>query len=81
MRSSGVGSGVGRQPRLRGEAMILTWLWKMVLGFGRRRSAAPILSAPRPAALDEGLGLVNRSSDQDNSGVVIFDGESAPPVR
>jgi len=62
--------------------MILTWLWKLYLGFRRSRDQ-PVLEAPKaPATLGTSSdgNFVNHSSDTNNSGVVIFDGDGAGPT-
>lgn len=64
--------------------MILTWLWKLLLGF-RRRGGAPVLGAPANArAEDYAPTFINESNDTNNSKVVVFgddEPEVAPPPR
>jgi len=58
--------------------MILTWLWKMFLGFRRSREQARLEPPKAPAKLGtSGDGnFINHSSDTNNSGVVIFEGDA-----
>ena len=58
--------------------MILTWLWKLFLAFRRGREQ-PVLETPKaPGALGTSSdgNFVNHSSDTNNSGVVIFEGDA-----
>jgi hypothetical protein len=62
--------------------MILTWLWKLFLEFRRSREQ-PVLEAPKaPAALGTSSdgNFINHSTDANNSGVVIFEGDGAGPT-
>ena len=71
-----------RRPRLRGEAMILTWLWKLFQAFRRSREQA-LLEAPRtPSVLGSSSdgNFINHSTDTNNSGVVIFEGDESGPT-
>lgn len=64
--------------------MILTWLWKMFLGFRRGREQAALEAPKAPATLGTSSdgNFINHSSDTNNSGVVIFEGDEAtsPPA-
>lgn len=62
--------------------MILTWLWKLYLGFRRSREQA-VLEAPKAPGLlgtSSDGNFVNHSSDTNNSDVVIFEGDGAAPM-
>lgn len=57
--------------------MILTWLWKLYLGFRRSREQ-PVLEAPKasPALGTSSDGnFVNHSTDASTSGAVMFEGD------
>ena len=65
--------------------MILTWLWKLYLGFRRSREQ-PVREAPKAhGALGTSSdgNFMNHSSDTNNSGVVIFEGDEtvSPSAR
>ena len=59
--------------------MILTWLWKMFLGFQRSREQ-PALEVPKgqPALGEARADFINDSNDKNNAHVVIFEGDDAP---
>jgi hypothetical protein len=64
--------------------MILTWLWKLWRGFGRR-AGAPVLDgpgpvAPKPRTEDYAPTFINESTDANNSEVVVFGDDDGPPA-
>jgi hypothetical protein len=59
--------------------MILTWLWKLFLGFRRSREQ-PVLEAPKALGTSSDGNFINHSTDTNNSGVVIFEGDGAGPT-
>lgn len=58
--------------------MILTWLWKLFLGFRRSRGQA-VLEAPKAMPVlgtSSDGNFINHSTDTNNSSVVIFEGDA-----
>lgn len=62
--------------------MILTLLWKWLRGLWRDAHPAPALEAPKPGLQgDVKLDFRNHSSDANNAGVVIFEGDEPQPAK
>jgi len=62
--------------------MILTLLWKWLRDLWKDAHPTPALEAPKPLREGEAaLDFRNHSSDVNNSGVVIFEGDGPRPAK